>query len=67
MNTDLLVYIRNNIFPKYERYYSHGMIHISNVINNSLELATEYKLDEDMCYTMSAYHDLGLEVDRKNN
>lgn len=67
MNTDLLVYIRNNIFPKYERYYSHGMIHISNVINNSLELATEYKLDEDMCYTMSAYHDLGLEVDRKNH
>lgn len=67
MNTELLMYIKTNIFPKYEKYYSHGMIHISNVINNSVELAKEYNLNENMCYTMSAYHDLGLEVNRKNH
>lgn len=67
MNTELLMYIKTNIFPKYEKYYSHGMIHIANVINNSLELSKEYNLNKNMCYTMSAYHDLGLEVNRENH
>lgn len=67
MNNELLNYIKNNIFPEYEKYYSHGMIHISNVIRNSLELGKEYNLDENMCYTMAAYHDLGLKVDRDNH
>ncbi len=67
MNKELLNYIKQNIFPEYEKYYSHGMIHISNVIKNSLEIGKEYNLDEDMSYTIAAYHDLGLKVDRKNH
>lgn len=67
MDQELINYIKSNIFPEYEKYYSHGMIHISNVIKNSLELGKEYGLDENMCYTMAAYHDLGLKVDRKNH
>lgn len=67
MNEKLLNYIKNNIFPEYERYYSHGMIHISNVIKNTLEIGKGYNLDEDMCYTIAAYHDLGLKVDRRNH
>ncbi len=37
MNTELLMYIKTNIFPKYERYYSHGMIHISIERRNKFE------------------------------
>lgn len=39
MNKELEEYIQNNIFPRYQKYYSHGMIHINNVIKNILELA----------------------------
>lgn len=67
MNQELINYIETNIFPRYEKYYSHGMIHISNVMKNVLTLAKEYNLDENMCYTIAAYHDLGLNVDRENH
>ena len=39
INKELMLYIEKNIFPKYDRYYSHGMIHINNVIENMLMLA----------------------------
>lgn len=67
MNNDLLKYIDENVFPKYERYYSHGMVHIKSVIDNCLLLADYYKLDKNMAYTIGAYHDLGLNVDRDNH
>ena len=67
MNYKLVKYIESNIFPKYESYYSHGMIHINNVIENALMLADYYELDKDMCYTIAAYHDLGLNVDRNSH
>lgn len=67
MNEELINYIQMNIFPKYERFYSHGMIHIQNVIDNILFLADEYKLDKNMAYTAASYHDLGLSVDRENH
>ena len=34
MEEKLKEYIAENIFPLYERYYSHGMIHIENAIKN---------------------------------
>lgn len=64
VNKDLILYIENNIFPKYEKFYSHGMIHINNVIENMLMLADYYKLDRNMAYVIAAFHDLGLRVDR---
>ena len=39
INAQLKEYIEKNIFPKYNKYYSHGMIHINSVINNMLMLA----------------------------
>lgn len=63
----LTTYIEENIFPKYEKFYSHGMLHINNVINNMMMLADYYKLDKNMAYTIAAYHDIGLSVDRKNH
>ena len=64
MNQDLKQYIEKNIFPMYDRYYSHGMLHINNVINNCLMLAKYYSLDENKAYTVAAYHDIGLKVNR---
>ena len=64
MNQELIKYIEQNIFPKYERFYSHGMIHIENVIKNVMMLADFYNLDKNMAYTMAAYHDVGLSINR---
>ena len=67
MNQDLKQYIEKNIFPVYNRYYSHGMLHINNVINNCLMLAKYYNLDINKAYTIAAYHDIGLSVNRDNH
>ena len=67
INEDLKKYIKKNIFSKYEKYYSHGMIHINNVINNMLMLADYYNLDKNMSYIVAAYHDIGLNIDRENH
>ncbi len=67
VNKDLKKYIEENIFPKYDRFYSHGMIHINNVINNMLMLAEYYDLNIDMAYTIACYHDSGLGIDRENH
>ncbi len=67
VNLELKKYIEENIFPKYDKYYSHGMIHINNVIENTLMLAKYYSLDEDMAYVIATYHDIGLNINRKNH
>ena len=67
VNSKLKKYIEGNIFPKYDKYYSHGMIHINNVIKNMEMLADFYDLDIDMAYTIASYHDSGLNVDRENH
>ncbi len=67
MNKDLVLYIEENIFPKYDKYYSHGMIHINNVIDNMMMLAEYYNLDKNMCFVIASYHDSGLNVDRDNH
>ena len=67
INKELKQYIENNIFPKYEKFYSHGMIHINNVINNMLMLADYYNLDKNMAYVIASYHDSGLNVDREKH
>lgn len=67
MNQDLKQYIEKNIFPMYDRYYSHGMLHINNVINNCLMLADYYNLDENKAYTIASYHDVGLSINRDNH
>jgi len=67
INNELKKYIEENIFPIYERFYSHGMLHVNNVINNALMLADCYDLNKDMCYVMASYHDVGLKIDRANH
>ena len=67
INPKLKKYIEKNIFPKYDRFYSHGMIHINNVIENMLMLADYYDLDFNMAYTIASYHDSGLGIDREKH
>lgn len=67
LNKELISYIEKNIFPKYEMYYAHGMLHINEVIKNMLMLAEYYNLDANMAYTIATYHDVGLNIDRDNH
>ena len=65
IDAELKKYIEKNIFPKYEKYYSHGMLHINNVIDNMLMLAEYYNLDKNMAYVIASYHDIGLNMIEK--
>lgn len=67
VNQELRQYIEKNIFPKYDKFYSHSMMHINNVINNMMTFAEYYKLDKNMCYVVASYHDTGLNVNRENH
>ena len=67
VDINLKEYVEKNIFPKYSKYYSHGMIHINNVIDNMMMLANYYDLDKNMAYVIASYHDIGLNVDRENH
>ena len=67
VNKDIIEYIKKYIFPKYDKYYAHGMMHINAVIDNMMMLADYYKLDKNMAYVIACYHDAGLSIDRDNH
>lgn len=68
INKNLQKAMEANILPKYNYFdKGHGIEHVNDVINRSLILAEEYKLNMNMCYTIACYHDIGLEVDRENH
>ena len=59
-------YIEQQILPRYAAFdKGHQRDHAQSVIQESLVLAKEHGADLDMAYTIAAYHDLGLEVDRE--
>ena len=58
-------FIEHSILPRYAVFDSaHNMGHVMTVIRASLKLAKSVGADEDMAYTIAAYHDLGLEGPR---
>lgn len=68
LNEELVEYIKNEIFPLYDRNeFAHGINHIKTVIRRSLELADGYDVDFNIVYTVAAYHDLGHFIDRKRH
>lgn len=68
MNSQLQHYIETNILPRYDSFDdAHKRNHANKVISESLVLARDFDVYEDMVYTIAAYHDLGLEVDRKTH
>ena len=61
MNPLLLSYIESTILPLYASFdTAHREDHVKEVIARSMELAQYYDVDEDMVYTVAAYHDTGL-------
>lgn len=60
LNQGLVSYIECCIFPKYDRLYAHGLLHIQYVIDHSFIIAKEYDVDLNMVYCIACYHDLGL-------
>ena len=59
-------YIEQQILPRYAAFdKGHQRDHAQSVINESLVLAKEHGADLDMAYTIAAFHDLGLEVNRE--
>lgn len=64
IDNGLVMYIGREIFPRYEKFYSHGPEHIEKVINDNLMLADYYGLDLAMAYVIAAFHDLGLKISR---
>lgn len=57
----ILSYIAQEILPRYDHFdAAHQRNHAEEVIARSLDLAKHYEVDEDMVYTIAAYHDTGL-------
>lgn len=62
---DLIHFIEQEILPKYAEFdKAHQLSHVNNVIRNSINMANELGADINMCYTIAAYHDLGLSGQR---
>ena len=65
---DLKFYIENCIIPQYAAFDdAHNIEHVTRVIDVSLQLAEEYGVNPIMCYTIAAYHDIGLPQGRETH
>ncbi|ELP84882.1 hypothetical protein EIN_284680 [Entamoeba invadens IP1] len=61
----LVKYIETEIIPRYKQFdKAHNLLHVRSVITESLSLSESNHLDEEMCYTIAAYHDTGIGIDR---
>ena len=61
-------YIEQQILPRYAAFdKGHQRDHAESVIQESIALAKEHGADLDMAYTIAAFHDLGLEVNREQH
>ena len=68
MNQELIKYIEEKIFPEYSKNEEgHGIKHIKTVIERSKKLSTDFDVNQDMVYTIAAFHDIGHHIDRKNH
>ncbi len=67
VNHELRSYVEQEIFPRYAKFFSHGINHIYNVIANALMLAEYYYKDFDIVYTAASCHDLGLKQNREHH
>ena len=78
MNPSLVSYIEREVIPRYERFdAAHRVDHAQMVIEQSLDIASRlvgelkvakhYPVIQEMVYASAAFHDLGLEVDRKTH
>lgn len=65
MNLNLQQYIEQEIIPLYQAFDpAHQSEHVYQVIENSLALAESIPVNQNLVYTVAAYHDLGLSKGR---
>ncbi len=69
INRELMEYIRDYVFPIYEKNdKGHDINHIIYVIRRSLDFASQInKIDNNMVYTIAAYHDIAHHIDKDNH
>ncbi len=68
VNKLLEEYVNQNIIPKYKEFdKGHDVGHVSDVIQNSLEIAESLDVDIDMVFVIAAYHDVGIVFGRENH
>lgn len=61
INSSLKNYIEKEIIPLYDLFdKAHQRLHVIDVINESLKIASYYKVNINMVYTIAACHDIGL-------
>lgn len=68
VNKELQQYIEECILPLYDRHdTAHRRDHADVVINQSMALAKNYDVDENMVYAIAAYHDTGIVYGREHH
>ncbi len=71
IDSDLKDYIEREVIPRYDQLdTSHSSHHVRQVITNTFEILDELanpNVDPQLCYTVAAYHDLGLLFGRQNH
>lgn len=68
VNEEFKKYVESYIIPLYSNFdKAHDENHVRQVIENSLLMAKEYNLDENIIYAAAAYHDIGLSVERNRH
>lgn len=68
MNQKLINYIEEKIFPEYSKNEEgHGIGHIKTVIERSKKLSSGFDVNQNIVYTVAAFHDIGHHIDRKNH
>ena len=61
-------YIETSILPLYDDFdAAHQRNHVEMVIKQSVVISADLNVDMNMVYTIAAYHDTGLTVDRKTH
>ncbi len=65
---ELITYIENYILPLYDDFdRGHHRDHAQQVIERSAQLARGFDVNEEMVYTIAAYHDTGLKHGREKH
>lgn len=61
-------FLEKEILPRYAEFdKAHQEEHARSVIEQSMKLAPYYDVNPNMVFTIAAYHDLGLQEDRKTH
>lgn len=62
---EIMTFVEQQILPRYTAFgQSHGLGHVTRVIQRAVGLAKQLGTDVDMAYVIAAYHDLGMEGPR---